>query len=357
MKCPKCGYLGFETGDRCKNCGYDFSLAIVPPVQHPELPLHDASPPEGPLVDLPLADAAFEPDAGPDLDRLIGVPEPAAAVVAPPTPVPEARGVERPAAARAGSGEAHGYPEAVPNRVPAVAETHLPLFSDERDPDPPLIAPPIGPPRAPVAVRRSTPRPRATPELTPRKASPWGNVESKPHPRAPRVVAPSLDLDLPPAQAAPVPAAPRSALAAEAVAPARVTALRRLAAAAVDLLLFAGIDAAVLYFTLRIADLRAIEIPLIPAAPFVAFLVLLKIGYLAAFTAAGGQTIGKMAAGLRVAGTGSLRVPVGAAVLRSGILLLTLIPAGLLWLPALFGSQRGLHDRAAGTRVLTATRS
>ena len=27
MKCPKCDYLGFETGDRCKNCGYDFSLA------------------------------------------------------------------------------------------------------------------------------------------------------------------------------------------------------------------------------------------------------------------------------------------------------------------------------------------
>ena len=26
MKCPKCDYLGFETGDTCKNCGYDFSL-------------------------------------------------------------------------------------------------------------------------------------------------------------------------------------------------------------------------------------------------------------------------------------------------------------------------------------------
>ena len=26
MKCPKCQYLGFETGNRCKNCGYDFSL-------------------------------------------------------------------------------------------------------------------------------------------------------------------------------------------------------------------------------------------------------------------------------------------------------------------------------------------
>lgn len=26
MKCPKCDYLGFETGDRCRQCGYDFSL-------------------------------------------------------------------------------------------------------------------------------------------------------------------------------------------------------------------------------------------------------------------------------------------------------------------------------------------
>jgi hypothetical protein len=26
MKCAKCGYLGFETGERCRNCGFDFSL-------------------------------------------------------------------------------------------------------------------------------------------------------------------------------------------------------------------------------------------------------------------------------------------------------------------------------------------
>ena len=30
MKCPKCSYIGFETGDRCKNCGYDFSLITDP---------------------------------------------------------------------------------------------------------------------------------------------------------------------------------------------------------------------------------------------------------------------------------------------------------------------------------------
>ena len=35
MKCPKCDYLGFETGDRCKNCGYDFSLLASPPAEPP----------------------------------------------------------------------------------------------------------------------------------------------------------------------------------------------------------------------------------------------------------------------------------------------------------------------------------
>ena len=29
MKCPKCLYIGFETGERCKNCGYDFSLLAM----------------------------------------------------------------------------------------------------------------------------------------------------------------------------------------------------------------------------------------------------------------------------------------------------------------------------------------
>ena len=44
MKCPKCHYLGFETGDRCKNCGYDFSLltladAPASAAPHPETDL------------------------------------------------------------------------------------------------------------------------------------------------------------------------------------------------------------------------------------------------------------------------------------------------------------------------------
>jgi uncharacterized RDD family membrane protein YckC len=29
MKCPKCEYLGFDTGERCRNCGYEFSLSLA----------------------------------------------------------------------------------------------------------------------------------------------------------------------------------------------------------------------------------------------------------------------------------------------------------------------------------------
>ena len=32
MKCPKCGYLGFEDMERCRNCGYDFSLTAAAPL-------------------------------------------------------------------------------------------------------------------------------------------------------------------------------------------------------------------------------------------------------------------------------------------------------------------------------------
>ena len=42
MKCPKCAYLGFETGDRCKNCGYDFSLLSAAESDPSDL-IHQAS--------------------------------------------------------------------------------------------------------------------------------------------------------------------------------------------------------------------------------------------------------------------------------------------------------------------------
>ena len=52
MKCPKCGYLGFEAVDRCRNCGYDFSLT-----------------PSAALPELPIRDTAHEDDVFDDLSR------------------------------------------------------------------------------------------------------------------------------------------------------------------------------------------------------------------------------------------------------------------------------------------------
>ena len=90
----------------------------------------------------------------------------------------------------------------------------------------------------------------------------------------------------------------------------------------------------------------------LPWAPLGAFLFLLTAGYLIVFTVVGGQTIGKMAAGLRVA-VNEGPVDVSHAVVRflaTGVTLLTL---GLGYLPALFGSnRRALHDRIAGTDVV-----
>ena len=30
MRCPKCSYLSYDDVERCRNCGYDFSLATMP---------------------------------------------------------------------------------------------------------------------------------------------------------------------------------------------------------------------------------------------------------------------------------------------------------------------------------------
>src|SRR5947209_6241908 len=88
MKCPKCGYLGFESVDRCRNCGYDFSL--TPAADILELPLKMTSAtsaePERrqPLDDLSFLDAAVPSEPV----RLTGTvkPEVSRAVAAAPAP-------------------------------------------------------------------------------------------------------------------------------------------------------------------------------------------------------------------------------------------------------------------------------
>ena len=293
MKCPKCQYITFDSGDRCRNCGYDFSLVesgqAAPDAV--DLPIQTDNEPVGPLADLSL------------------------------------------------------------NETPT-----LPLFSgDRRDQDAPLVAAGAAP-RAPLAVRRAAPaapRPRArrepsppeprlaldTADLGPRPIGVEDAAEPEPS------LAEDAELEV---ESVPVPAANTASIGA------------RLTGGAVDLLLLGTIDLIVLYFTLRICDLTFAQTLTLPWAPFLAFLAILNGGYLAAFVAANGQTIGKMAAGTRVVSAESRarfndRVTFEQAVLRAAASVVSAAPFGLGFVPALFGGdRRALHDRLADTRVVKA---
>jgi uncharacterized RDD family membrane protein YckC len=142
------------------------------------------------------------------------------------------------------------------------------------------------------------------------------------------------------------------------VRPARVDAVGhgvRLAAGAVDLLLLMAIDAMVVSLTLQICGLTMEELGVLPAVPLFAFLILQNGGYVAAFTA-GGQTIGKMALGLRVVSAArGERVDPGRAAIRALVWGLMALPAGLGFASVLLDREgRGWHDHAAGTRVVRA---
>ena len=305
MKCPKCGYLGFEDVDRCRNCGYDFSLAQS--VGLPELPMR-GDPAMSPLDDLALVDQAASPTASSsaaafaqDLDRTFGAP-----------PVP--------------------------------ASPDLLLF-DATD-DVPLITR-ASPPRTPLAVRRATPEvPRLRAEQPRTPTLDWG-----------------IDLD---GRTAPPSAhgAPR-AREAEWLSPeprddrgveADAGLGARLAAVAIDLGILAVIDVVVVYFTMQICGISVADLGLLPKGPLLAFLFVQNGGYLVAFTA-GGQTLGKMAAGIKVVSAApGATLDLGRALLREVLWFLLAIPAGLGFLTAAFSQdRRGLHDRFAGTRVVRAS--
>lgn len=251
MKCPKCRYLGFDTGTRCKNCGYDFSLLNASSASHP------------------AAD--------------------------------------------------------------------LPLFTSTDSDDQPLVKLPPAP-RPPLAVRR-------TPETTRLRAA---ARTTSPHRRR----AGDLELLDDPARMLPLHTEPSAA---RAPGPVDVSgAGRRAAAAAVDGLLLLGIDVAVAYLALRMAGLQTDDWRLLPAAPLAAFLFLIKFSYFWAFTAVGGQTIGKMAMRIYVVpddDRGS--IDAHRALRRTLGSIISLFSLGLGFLPLFIAAdRRALHDRLAGTRVV-----
>jgi uncharacterized RDD family membrane protein YckC len=310
VKCSKCGYVGFETADRCRNCGYDFALA--PAFALPDLPIRrDSDSVEG-LDDLALIDAGTARRATSGFDAEFG-----------------------------GAQEPRPAPGPGPSFSTRASASELPLFGSPIEDDAPLITRP-SPPRAPLSVRRSTPE-------VPRLRS-----------VGPRAGGSDLALDLDPPEAATprlVPSERAQAIDWSSSDERRTDAgaLRRIGALAIDGLILSAIDVAVIYLTMQICGLGIAEFPLLPKGPLVAFLVLQNVGYLVAFTASG-QTLGKMTAGIEIVTSDPYEVlDLGRALKRTVAWLVLACPVGLGLLPAILShDHRGLHDRFAGTRVVRA---
>jgi uncharacterized RDD family membrane protein YckC len=307
MKCPKCGYLGFESVDRCRNCGYDFSLAAPDSF---ELPLNAAREAR------PLEDLSF-------LDEAMASASAATQIAASAPKTPD------------------GLKAFAPEQKSQPPGGELPLFGSPIPDDLPLISRP-SPPRAPLAVRRATPevpRLRSTPALARPATLDLGLEPGSVPPQAHGNRAPAADAPASGADAA----TDNASLAA------------RFIAVVTDLLILAAVDVAVVYFTLQICGIGLNDLGVLPLAPLAAFLAVQNGGYLVAFTASG-QTLGKMMAGIRVvsAEPGS-PLDLGRAFVRELMWLLLAVPAGLGLLTVLSRDRRGVHDRFAGTRVVRAS--
>lgn len=310
MKCPKCGYLGYEAVERCRHCGYELALGAAG-TPEPDLRLHGADERAEAFDDLDLHDADT-----------------------PARPFDRADGRDR----------APSPSEALANGL-----TELPLFGAPIPDDEPLIRRP-SPPRPVLSVRRTTPEvtrlrgePRA-PLLDWAEPPAGASASSRPTPQP--TPAPPIRRSRP----TPEPAAVAESFEGE---PASLGA--RALAASLDLGLLALVDLVVIYFTMKVCRLPLSEIALLPKAPLVAFLLLQNVGYLIAFTVTG-QTLGKMIAGVRVLASDSDETPdVPRAAMRAVVWMILALPAGLGLLTAgLSRDGRGLHDRFAGTRVVRA---
>jgi uncharacterized RDD family membrane protein YckC len=135
---------------------------------------------------------------------------------------------------------------------------------------------------------------------------------------------------------------------------ARVGVASRLGAAMIDGTLLGGLCAGIVWTTLRWCGLPFADARILPIAPTLAFLLVMGLGYLLLFTAAGGQTIGKMLCGIRVVDESDDVLPLRQAIYREVVALPSVLALGLGFFPALVGDERALHDRLAHTKVVRA---
>jgi uncharacterized RDD family membrane protein YckC len=310
MRCTKCHYLSFEPEPRCKNCGHDLSMDDL---------LGDFDLDLGPNRDVEDP-PAFSDDVS--FSRSV---ETSVATMTPPPATVAAIAKPQPAA--------------------PILTAELPLFvrdmpeqaEDSEEDMVPLVKVPARP-RQPLAVRRTTPDPvklraKYAPQPEPDLLDGVDvAIHEEPiiHRVAPAEV-PSPTVML----VAPVAAGPR------------------LAAAAIDAALLGTIAAVVTMFTMQLAQLPMAQVLDLPIIPMLTFFALIGVGYELLFTAAQGQTIGKMMMGLRVVPDDmpdADRVSVKQAAVRA----LSLLPLGAGLVAALVGSGQAMHDRMAHTRVVRA---
>jgi uncharacterized RDD family membrane protein YckC len=298
MKCPKCGYLGFETTDRCRNCQYDFSLA--PFIAEPELALQSAESNVEGRGDFDL----------PSIQRPIG------------TLTPSKLDLDRLFGAEGDEPRAPSEPPFEPSSEPSSE----PLSELPFDP-PPAARPPLAVRRATSEVPRN--RPRTTRPIKPESLQLEPETPSPP-PRISTAETVALLMETPPLGA-------------------------RVGAGAIDAVLLVALDLVILYLTLRVTGLSNTidDVRVLSPIPFVGFLALLAFGYVATFTVAGGQTIGKMLMSLRVIGDDGRPIDAAGGMLRAAGCMLVPLTLGLSYVPVLVTSDhRALHDRLAGTRVV-----
>jgi uncharacterized RDD family membrane protein YckC len=291
MKCPKCGYLGFESGDRCRNCGYEFSLSVG----------------KSDPLDIALDLGPDESRPPLDLDRIIGAPDPPQVEDLPLFPPSQAEMHERHASRRTFGGDG--------------AKDDAPLVTAAR-------------PRAPLVVRRATPEvPRARQRATTTSARAEMLFET---PSA-AVIRETEDS----AQSGEFSGEPLAAPSS------------RILAALLDIALLSALDASILYLTLRLLGLATAQIFELPFLPLIAFFLLLNGGYFIAFTTVGGQSIGKMALGIKVISQEESTVPIGRATIRTLAYVVSALPLGAgFWAGLVSADRLALHDRLAHTRVV-----
>lgn len=398
MRCPKCHYLSFDPEPRCRNCGYDLEVADSDLALHtadtsdevdlPDLTLRERPTPDVEPVTLELVHAAGkarstaaksrkraeERNAGSRLSLVEELldeeyEEPARQLEPEPfEPEPfEPQREEEPAAA-APEPDVRLSLEPEPARPPYRAPhttTEMPLFvkgiaeSDlhaEAMILPSEDAPVVPPTRPPLVVRRATIEPTKSQSWPERRLGPLDHdlledlkrVEREEAVRHREQAAHAAQI----AQTSRMPAESIDELTDAPVEPGR-----RLGAAGIDVGVLGGIAAFVFWATLRLCNVTISDVGWAALIPFMIFIAVMDLGYLLMFTAAGGQTVGKMLMHIRVVGDDSAAdepVPMGRAAWRSVLTLVSVVALGLGWLPALFGRGLTLHDRLAHTRVVRA---